>query len=178
VTTPEPTPEPTTLGRLLLESRDTVTQLLQSITGEPLVAEVISQTARPPGQGDLSGVGVGVGEPVVERIALLKGRASATPYVYAESVYPPAGLPEPVRRHLAETDHPIGRVLLDHGLRLHRHDIPTPPDGPPAPLDAMAAASGAVAWWRSYLLVVDDAPVFFIREWFFRSVVDAMGPHP
>jgi chorismate-pyruvate lyase len=167
------TPEPSELGRLLLESDDSVTHLLESLTGEPLVADVVRQTTRPIVSADLLELAVGV--PVLERIAVLRGRVSATPYVYAESIYPPGVLPETVRRQLQRTTDPIGRVLVDHGLRLHREELPPSHEGVPQPLIAPPAAA-AVAWWRAYRLVVNDVAVFAIREWFFQSVLEAMAP--
>jgi hypothetical protein len=29
-------------------------------------------------------------------------------------------------------------------------------------------------WSRAYQLIIDERPVFDIREWFFRSVLEAM----
>ncbi len=167
------TPEPAALGRLLLESGDTVTQLIESLTGEPLLADVVRQTSRVSMTGDL--LEVTPDEPVLERIAVLRGRVSAIRYVSAESVYVPSRLPEPVRRQLVRTADPIGRILVDHGLRLHREVVPAPHEGVPAALNTVPGDAGVVAWWRAYRLSVNEDPVFVIREWFFESVLQAMG---
>jgi chorismate-pyruvate lyase len=172
------TPGSTALERLLLDSSDTVTHLLESLTGEPLVADVLRQSSQPTGAGAdfdvLDVLDISVGEPVLQRIALLRGHVSGIPYAYAESAYPPGRLPEPVRRQLAQTTDPIGRVLVAHGLSRRREEVPPASGAAPPPLDAVAGTFGVVAWWRSYRLVVDDVPVFAIREWFFQSVLEAM----
>jgi chorismate-pyruvate lyase len=178
-------PDSKALQRLLLDSRDTATHFLEALTGEPLLAEVVRQTAvvhRTPVVHDpaLSSEPAGVfdvtaGEGVLRRIAVLRGRVSAIPYVYAESTYLPGRLPESVQRRLASTTDPIGRVLSEHGLRQRRHEVSPPQEGAPTPIDGSAAAAGAVVCWRAYRLEVDEVPVFAIEEWFFRSVLDAMA---
>jgi chorismate-pyruvate lyase len=184
-------PDAEALQRLLLDSRDTATHFLEVLTGEPLLAEVVQQSSvvhqtdvvrQTPGMHDAalsSGPGgvfdVTAGEEVLRRIAVLRGRVSAIPYVYAESTYLPGRLPDPVQRRLAGTTDPIGRVLSEHGLRQRRHEVSPPQAGAPPPIDGTAAASGAVVCWRAYRLDVDEVPVFAIAEWFFRSVLDAMA---
>jgi chorismate-pyruvate lyase len=38
----------------------------------------------------------------------------------------------------------------------------------------MAGFSSEVVWSRAYRLVIDELPVFAIREWFLRSVLEAL----
>ena len=38
----------------------------------------------------------------------------------------------------------------------------------------MAGFRSDVVWSRAYQLIIDERPVFAIREWFFRSVLEAM----
>jgi chorismate-pyruvate lyase len=56
---------------------------------------------------------------------------------------------------------------------LAREALP-PPEAPP---EAGLATAGPaeVVWARSYRLLIDGAPVFAIREWFFRTVLDALA---
>ena len=168
-------PGPSLLPRLLRDNPDTVTHLLEELTGEPLVAEVVHQYSRPAHARNT--LGVGAGEAVTHRIAVLKGGVTMVPYVYAESAFVPARLPEAARLQLERTRDPIGRVLAAHGLAHLREE--TPASGPGTPralalaLDGGAAGASPIVWSRAYRLTIDELPVFAICEWFFRSVQDA-----
>jgi chorismate-pyruvate lyase len=167
VTAPGPSPLP----RLLRDNPDTVTHLLEGLTGEPLVAEVVHQYSRPADARNT--LGVGAGETVTHRIAVLKGGVTMVPYVYAESAFVPARLPEAARLQLEQTRHPIGRVLAAHGLAHLREENPGSGPGTPRALDGIAPGASPIVWSRAYRLTIDELPVFAICEWFFRSVQDA-----
>jgi chorismate-pyruvate lyase len=159
------------LSRLLRDNPDTVTHLLEELTGEPLVADVVRQYSMPAEAGN--SLGVGAGQSMTHRIAVLKGGMTLTPYVYAESTFVPARLPEAACLQLERTSDPIGRVLAAHGLAHVREELPASGSGTPRVLDVAAGAS-AVVWSRAYRLTIDDLPVFAISEWFLRSVQDAL----
>jgi chorismate-pyruvate lyase len=177
-------PGPPSLPRLLRDNPRTVTHLLEELTGEPLVADVVRQYSLPAEAGNT--LGVGAGQTVTHRIAVLKGRVTSVPYVYAESAFVPARLPELARLQLEQTSDPIGRILAAHGLAYAREGSPASGPGTPGALDRVeggaAGASGAsgasgvadVVWSRAYVLTIDGLPVFAISEWFFRSVEDAL----
>jgi chorismate-pyruvate lyase len=168
---------PVDLQRWLRDSSGTVTQLLEHLTGDVLSAEVIAQS---PTQSGADAVVDGAltpatGQQLTRRVALLRGSPSGLPYVYAESAFVPDRLPEPVRRRLADTRDPIGRVLVAHALPMAREALPSPE--PPPPTDAVAVATAGtseIVWARAYRLLVDGAPVFAIREWFLGTVLDAL----
>jgi chorismate-pyruvate lyase len=160
------------LPRLLRHNPDTVTHLLEQLTGEPLVADVVHQDSRP-AQAD-NALGVEAGQPLTHRIAVLRGGVTNVPYVYAESAFVPARLPAAACRRLARTSDPIGRVLAAYGLGPVREELPTSGSGTPRTLDADVVGAAAVVWSRAYRLTIDALPVFFISEWFFRSVQDAL----
>jgi len=156
------------LQRILLDNADTVTHLLETLTGEPIVVDVVRNSSRrASADNDL---GVGIGQVLVHRIALLKGRTTDRPYLYAESLFVPDRLPEEVRFRLEQTSDPIGRVLGETGSMLEREPLPQP--------EILEAHIGdhtfEVAWSRAYRLVVDGVPMFAISEWFLRGVIDAM----
>ena len=94
--------------------------------------------------------------------------------MYAESTFVPDRLPEEAQLQLAETGEPIGRVMVAHGFALARRALPRlgHPDPPPAVL--LGERAKEVIWARAYLLVLNDVPVFAIREWFFGSVLDSL----
>jgi chorismate-pyruvate lyase len=168
VTAPGPSPLP----RLLRDNPDTVTHLLEEITGEPLVAHVARQNSVPAEAGNA--LGVEAGQPLTRRIAVLKGGVTTVPFVYAESMFVPARLPVAACRQLERTSDPIGRVLAAHGLVLRREDLPAIVSDPPRMLDAAVTGISAVVWSRAYRLTRDGLPVFAISEWFLRSLQDAL----
>ena len=133
-------PGPSSLPRLLRDNPDTVTHLLEALTGEPLVADVVRQYSMPAEAGNT--LGVGAGQTVTQRIAVLKGGVTTVPYVYAESAFVPARLPESARLQLERTSDPIGRILAAHGLDHVREETASPGlPGTPRALDA--AVTGA-----------------------------------
>jgi chorismate-pyruvate lyase len=172
------------LPHLLRDNPDTVTHLLEELTGEPLVADVVRQFSRPAEAGNT--LGVGAGQTMTHRIAVLKGGVTAVPYVYAESAFAPGRLPDVARLQLEETSDPIGRILAAHGLAYVREESTASGPGTPQALDLMdsgagggAGASGAsgasaIVWSRAYVLRIDGLPVFAIAEWFLRSVEQAL----
>jgi chorismate-pyruvate lyase len=165
---------PDDLRRMLrraLAERPTVTGFLESLTGERLVADVMSQcpTASDPDDG----LGVAPDRTVIRRIARLRGRGGI-PYVYADTAFLPERLPESARRRLADGDDPIGRVLVDEGLEPVR--LPALGGAPwrcPDPAEPETASE--VVWRRAYRLALGGRPVFAVREWFLRPVLDALA---
>jgi chorismate-pyruvate lyase len=159
------------LQRTLRDSPGTVTQVLEELTGEAMVAHVVRRDAITAGADDA--LGVPPGQPMMHRIAVLKGSTSQEPYLYAESTFDPRRLPETAGVRLARTNDPIGRIVIAHGFNLKRVALPRP--GLPALPPAITAGEPAaeVVWSRAYVLLLDDLPAFAIREWFFRSVLEA-----
>ena len=164
--------ESSDLRRMLLDNPGTVTHLLETLTGEPIVADVVRQYSI--SASSENGLGVTEGEPITHRMAVLRGRTTDLPYIYAEARFLPGRLPEMAQVQLDRTSDPIGRVLVAHGLKAGRQVLPQPgPLGSDA-LRVMAGFRSEVVWSRAYRLVIDELPVFAIREWFFRSVLEAM----
>jgi chorismate-pyruvate lyase len=161
----EGTPE---LERSLGDATSTVTAFLEHLVGEPVDADVglhVTTTADPG-----NALGVAEGRPLLARSALLTGRRTARPYVYAESLIDPGPLPEGVRRRLAGGRDPIGRILEEEGMAVSREPL----GGPvgvvsPAPA-ARARASGDHLLARTYRLVFGGVPVMVITEWFLPSL--------
>jgi chorismate lyase len=151
----------------------TVTELLEELTGEPLVADVLHQHPREAGRDN--DLGVAPGQVVTYRAAVLKGKATGVPYVYAESIYQPERLPDGAGRALAGTSDPIGRILAAHGLAVAREDLARRAGAVGVPGWVEARAQPAeIVWRRAYRLTVGGAAVFAITEWFCRSVLDAL----
>lgn len=160
---------------MLCESPRTVTQVLEMLTGEPIRADVVRQG--PIVAGDGNALGVSLGHPLIQRIAVLRGGARAQAYVYAESNFVPDRLPQLVQRQLAGTSDPIGRILMTHGVAMTRKASPHPEQPEAVPAVTVDDGAHEVIWVRSYLLCRNDLAVFAIREWFFASVLDALDRH-
>jgi len=160
--------ESSELQRILLDNPDTLTHLLETLTGELLVADLIRQS--PMSTSAHNNLVVAAGETIIHRAAVLKGFTTERHYVYAESLFVPQRLPEEVRSRLERTNEPIGRVLSDHRAKLERQPLAQP--------EQLAADFGdytsEVVWSRTYRLLVDGAPTFVISEWFLRAVLEAI----
>jgi chorismate-pyruvate lyase len=156
---------------MLLDNPSTVTHLLETLTGELIFADVVRQYSIRANTDD--GLGVNVGHPITHRMAVLRGRTTNLPYLYAESTFLPERLPERARAQLVRTNDPIGRVLVAHGLRTERQVV-LPQPGPIGSheLSIITGSSCEVVWSRAYRLIIDELPVFAIREWFFRSLLE------
>jgi chorismate-pyruvate lyase len=165
------------LRRALLESGHTVTQILETLTGEQIVADVVRHD--PVGAATDNVFGVPTDHILVDRIAVLRGGTTARPYVYAESVFVPDRLPEKAQQELAGTHEPIGRILMGHGFDLTRQVLPEPgalAHSASAPASAVGDRTDEVIWARAYLLLLDAVPVFAIREWFYATVFHPLDP--
>jgi chorismate-pyruvate lyase len=165
-------PESSDLERLLLDNPGTVTHFLEKLTGEVIIADVVRQHSIRASAGN--GLGVTVGDPMTHRMAVLKGRTTDLPYLYAESTFLPERLPERVRALLDRSNsEPIGRVLSGSGLKTAREVLPQPG---PVGAHALSIIAGfsEIVWSRSYRLSLDGVPMFAIREWFLSSVLQAL----
>jgi chorismate-pyruvate lyase len=164
--------ESSDLRRMLLDHPGTVTHLLETLTGEVIVADVLRQYSIR-ARSD-NGLGVTVGHPMTQRMAVLRGRTTDLPYLYAESRFLPERLPEAAQIQLLRSNAPIGRVLVAHGLKSKREVLPQPGPAGREGLSVMAGFSSEVVWSRAYRLIIDELPVFAIREWFLGSVLEAL----
>lgn len=169
---PLTTSDSSDLQRMLLDSPDTVTHFLETITGELIFADVLRQY--PVAACSDNGLGVTAGHAMIHRIAVLKGRTTDLPYIYAESMFVPERLPEQALTRLERTSDPIGRVLVAHGVRPGRQSLPQPERAGAHTPGAVAEFASEIVWSRSYRLTIDGLAVFAIREWFLRSVLDAL----
>jgi chorismate-pyruvate lyase len=164
--------DPSELQRKLLDGPGTVTHFLETLTGERLIADVVRQY--PVSASANNDLEVLTGQAMTHRIAVLRGLMTNRPYLYAESTFVQERLPEPARDQLERTTDPIGRVLIALKLALIRESLPRPEldrvDVPVTDLDL----GSEIVWSRTYRLTLDGRPVFAIREWFLRSVLDAL----
>jgi chorismate-pyruvate lyase len=166
-------PDVTGLERAVLDTPDTVTRFLEELTGEVVVADVVRRY--PVVLGADNELGAAAGEDATGRIAVLRGSASNLAYLYAESVFMAARLPETVRTQLEGTGEPIGRILADHGLHPVRASLAHQEEVEAELPDPAASLGSEVVWSRAYRLLIEGSPVFVIREWFLHPVLEALG---
>ncbi len=166
------TSDPSDLLRKLLDGHDAVTQVLETLTGERLIAEVARQLSLAAGaDNDLD---VAAGTAMTHRIAVLRGVTTNRPFLYAESMFVPERLPPQVLQQLARTSDPIGRVLVAHGVGVVREPLLGPELVEIHRPTTSIELGSEIVWSRAYRLLVDELPVFAIREWFLRTVLQAL----
>ena len=159
---------PSGLEVALGRTTGTVTAFLEQLVGEPIDAYERHHEKTHSGTTDCLGIGPGL--QLLKRTVVLRGRRSATPYLYAESLLVPGRLPAAFFRRLETSVDPIGRILTEHGIAFTRVSLSEPDprhasirgDNPPAPDDC--------ALVRSYRVDVAGVPVMMITEWFLSAL--------
>ena len=147
----------------------TVTEFLEALTGERVDAAVIAQGVL--GASPDNRFALAAGADLVRRSVLLEGRETGLAYIYAETVLAPSRLPVAVVRRLETSRDPIGRVLVDHGVRMRRQPIVGPS---PWPGDERAPRPKDAVCFRLYRIIVADEAAIEVAEWFLRPVAEAL----
>ncbi len=151
------------LEQALQGTGTSVTAFLEQLVGEPVDAyelrQVMTQAGAP------NALEVGEGHPVLQRSAVLRGRSSDQPYVYAESLLVPDRLPADFFRQLENSTDPIGRILAKEGIAFTRSALPwSVPSRSPVVDDRPVPEEHLLA--RTYRVDVDGMPAMVIWEWF------------
>ena len=157
----------TDLETALDRERGTVTAFLEHLVGEPVDAHRRRhQAARADPSNALR---VADGDPLLRRTAVLQGRRTGTPYLYAETLLVPGRLSLRFRERLDSGPDPIGRLLVEEGISVTREiltgsdrrkvSVPSDPD----------AASGWLLT-RTYRVDLEGSPIMVIAEWFLPSL--------
>lgn len=155
------------LESALRDAGGTVTALLEELSGEPVDAHerrhrLIEATIPNP-------LRVGHGHSLLQRSAVLRGRTSARPYLYATSLLVLSRLPAGVAQRLESSPDPIGRILVEEGVAFSQAPLPASDrhasrwaEAPGVPDDYLLT--------RDYRLDVDEVPVMVIAEWFLPAL--------
>jgi chorismate--pyruvate lyase len=156
--------------RILIATNGTLTRILEVMSDEEIRVEIIDQgmshdSLEIPEFRDLpSGR-------VLRRQILLMGRSSGVPFVAAESLIATDYLPTAIRKTLAETDRPIGEVILSSGLETFKDPakvwVADMPGWVPRTSD-LNSRSKVVA--RRYRQIAGGLPILLITEFFLREV--------
>lgn len=144
----------------LAESSLTVTEFIEALVGESIVADKLAQFEAP--ARDESGLDVEVGHPLLFREVLLRGRRTLRPYVHAETWLVPDRLPRTVIARLKQTDTPIGRVLIEQHLSHIRVDI--------EPIHRSNRSAYESVCGRLYRIDIGKRPAMRIAEQFLNTL--------
>ena len=145
----------------------TVTRFLEELVREPVDARERRHLMTEAGPTDE--LCVEKGHPVLQRSAVLQGRSSGCHYVHAESRIVPSRLPPAFCRDLETTTQPIGRLLVEEGLRFTRRGLSGPEGGTSSGFGPRPALDEVLSV-RRYRLDVDGTPVMVVSEWFLPTL--------
>jgi chorismate-pyruvate lyase len=160
--------------KVLLESTGMVTELLETVSGEPIDAERMWHEMVAADSANL--ISVDRGHKLLHRVALLRGRVTHKPYLYAESFIACHRLPEAICSQLQRTNAPLGRTLASNGLSFRRTLLGEPLGRPMSSDEDLLALIRSANAERSYLIFIDDAPLIAINEWFLPAALQASLP--
>lgn len=152
------------LQRLLLRCDGTLTDLIETLTGEPIgLVKIEHRVEAAP--TDLAALDLHAAEPQIERRIQLQGLRSRIAYVYAETSIAAARLPAPLRRALATSATPIGRLCKQHRLEVFKEpiEVHTRRAGELAPHLGTDADTTIV--FRRYRSFSRGQPLMLIREY-------------
>jgi len=151
--------------RALLATDGTVTKFLEAYFLEPVEVTLLKQETQTL-QNEQPWLELPVGENVVIRQVLLRGRYSTTVYAYAVSLLALNRLPDSLLQDLAVEPSGIGRVLLNSQIenrrdilwygREHLTNFP----------EELECYTGSDFISRTYRIVTNHAPVMLINEKF------------
>lgn len=142
--------------RALLVTDGTVTKILEAYFWEPVEVLTLEQdywTAERP----VDWLEVATGQPVLIRLALLKGLDTGKTYAEAFSVIRADLIPEAFRQRLIDREIGIGVLIRDSGLESYREVMEIGIDQPD---------QGGEHVYRTYRIFIAGAPVILITESF------------
>jgi chorismate-pyruvate lyase len=108
--------------RVLLVTDGVVTRILEAWFGEPIDVDVLSHSELL-SERSYPEVSVNVGDRILSRRVVLRGRVTHAPYAFASSVVVSDCLPPEVRRGLVEDRKGIGELLSANRLETYRELI-------------------------------------------------------
>jgi chorismate-pyruvate lyase len=160
------------LATALERAGGTVTDLLESVSGERIDALVVAQAR---GRAGLdSRLGLRPLDPVLERAALLAGHETGRVFAYAESQIAADRLSDDAVRRLLECRDPIGRILTEGGLDPHRQFLDDSAETN-APLESIEPTLARIALTRRSLILVGSKPAVLVSEWFTDTLLDTLA---
>lgn len=162
-----------TVGRLsrvqkiLLGTDGSVTQLLESITGNPITVKTLVQEILPADAQTADRVDVSVGDPVNHRVVELRDIVTNDVLIYAISETPIERLSPSFKQDLMMADIPIGMIIKQHRIEARREILS-------ARVSAATIETGRIfslcpkepVLSRQYQIIHKEKPLIFIEEQF------------
>ncbi len=162
-----------TVGRLsrvqkiLLGTDGSVTQLLETITGNPVTVKTLVQEIVPADAETAGRVDVREGDPVNHRVVELRDTVTGDVLIYAISETPVDRLSPSFKKDLMMADIPIGRIIKQHRIEARREILS-------ARVTAATKETGRIfslckkepVLSRQYRIIHQEKPLIFIEEQF------------
>jgi beta-ribofuranosylaminobenzene 5'-phosphate synthase len=153
--------------KILLGTDGSVTQLLESITGNPVTVKTLVQEILPADTQTAGRVDVCVGDPVNHRVVELRDTVTNEVLIYAISETPIERLSPSFKQDLMMADIPIGKIIKQHRIEARREILS-------ARVTAATMETGRIfslcpqepMLSRQYQIIHQDKPLIFIEEHF------------
>ena len=153
--------------KILLGTDGSVTQLLESITGNPVTVKTLVQEIVPADAQTAGRVDVSIGEPVNHRVVELRDTVTNEVLIYAISETPVERLSPSFKKDLMMADIPIGKIIKHHHIEARREILS-------ACVTAATTETGRIfslcpqepVLSRQYQIIHQDKPLIFIEEQF------------
>jgi len=155
------------MQKFLLGTDGSVTQILEAITGSPIVIETQVQKIIPADPTTAERLGIGQGDPVNYRVVEIKTPAGGEVLIHAISHTPIARLSPEFKDDLMKADIPIGRIIQNHRIETRREILNACVS--PASEEAgriFSLCSHEPLLRRQYRIIHNGEPLIFIEEQF------------
>jgi beta-ribofuranosylaminobenzene 5'-phosphate synthase len=162
------------LQKILLGTDGSVTQLLEAITGNPVVIETCLQQITRAGEGIADDLDIPEGDPVNYRIVNLKDKKTGEVLIHAISYTSVDRLSPHFKEDLMRADIPIGRIIQSHGIEARREIMKT---GVSCATEEMSRVFSICrdepVLNRRYRIIHREKPLIYIEERFpFNKFLD------
>ncbi|MFA4849487.1 MAG: beta-ribofuranosylaminobenzene 5'-phosphate synthase [Methanoregula sp.] len=155
------------IQKILLGTDGSVTQLLESITGNPVTVKTLVQEIVPADAQTAERVDVCMGDPVNHRVVELRDTVTNDVLIYAISETPVERLSPSFKQDLMMADIPIGKIIKQHHIEARREILS-------ARVTAATLETGRIfslcqkepVLSRQYQIIHKDKPLIFIEEQF------------
>lgn len=154
--------------RILLTTDGTLTEILEAYLLEKIqlvkLSEELVKITEPIPALDLD-----IGEQIIERKVLLRGKISLNNFIYAESIIVPERLDYKFKFRLTESQEPIGRLWLEHKLETFKEIIDSSVETAEDLFNYFNIAKEDKILSRTYRVFSNKKPIILITEKFPES---------
>ena len=155
------------MQKFLLGTDGSVTQILEAITGNPVVIETLMQKIIDADPATAERLGIDQGDPVNYRIVAIKTAAGREVLIYAISYTPIGRLSPEFKDDLMKADIPIGRIIQNHRIEARREILTAgvaPASEETGRIFSLCGREPLLS--RQYRIIHDGKPLIFIEEHF------------